>query len=111
MGQVWASLVAQTVKNLPTMLETQVQSMSGEDSLEKGTSLANGAKTVGKSCQGLGLGSWDRTQLARGHWDGAGRRGAGSHPHWGNQFSLDCFSGPGGWEAAWLPFFPRRTRR
>ena len=33
---LWASLVAQTVKNLPTMLETQVQSLSGEDSLEKG---------------------------------------------------------------------------
>ena len=32
----WASLVAQTVKNLPAMQETQVQSLGQEDSLEKG---------------------------------------------------------------------------
>ena len=32
---VGASLVAQKVKNLPAMQETQVQSLSGEDSLEK----------------------------------------------------------------------------
>ena len=32
---LWASLVAQTVKNLPTMQETQVQSLGQEDSLEK----------------------------------------------------------------------------
>ena len=31
-----ASLVAQTVKNLPAMEETQVQSLSWEDPLEKG---------------------------------------------------------------------------
>ena len=31
-----ASLVANTVKNLPAMQETQVQSLSWEDSLEKG---------------------------------------------------------------------------
>ena len=30
------SLVAQTVKNLPTMQETQVQSLGEEDPLEKG---------------------------------------------------------------------------
>ena len=30
-----ASLVAQTVKNLPTMRETQVQSLDQEDPLEK----------------------------------------------------------------------------
>ena len=37
-GAIWweASLVAQTVKNLPAMWETQVQSLSQEDSLEKG---------------------------------------------------------------------------
>ena len=29
------SLVAQTVKHLPTMWETQVQSLGGEDTLEK----------------------------------------------------------------------------
>ena len=32
----WASLVAQTVKNPPAMWETWVQSLSGEDPLEKG---------------------------------------------------------------------------
>ena len=32
----WASLVAQTVKNLPAMQETQDQSLGGEDTLEKG---------------------------------------------------------------------------
>ena len=31
-----ASLVAQMVKNLPAIQETQVQSLGGEDSLEKG---------------------------------------------------------------------------
>ena len=31
----WASLVAQTVKNLPAMQETRVQSLSREDPLEK----------------------------------------------------------------------------
>ena len=31
----WASLVAQLVKNLPTMRETWVQSLGGEDPLEK----------------------------------------------------------------------------
>ena len=31
-----ASLVAQVVKNLPTMLETWVQPLDGEDPLEKG---------------------------------------------------------------------------
>ena len=31
----WASLVAQTVKNLPAMSETQVQSLGWEDPLEK----------------------------------------------------------------------------
>ena len=32
----WASLVVQMVKNLPTMQETQVQSLGQEDPLEKG---------------------------------------------------------------------------
>ena len=31
----WASLVAQTVKRLPAMLETQVRSLGQEDPLEK----------------------------------------------------------------------------
>ena len=33
-----ASLVAQIIKNLPTMQEIQVQSVGGEDPLEKGMS-------------------------------------------------------------------------
>ena len=33
----WASLVAQTIKNVPAMLETWVQSLGWEDPLEKGT--------------------------------------------------------------------------
>ena len=33
----WASLVAQLVKNLPTMRETWVRSLGWEDPLEKGT--------------------------------------------------------------------------
>ena len=32
----WALLVAQMVKNLPTMQKTQVRSLSGKDPLEKG---------------------------------------------------------------------------
>ena len=32
----WTSLVAQTVKNLPAMRETQLQSLGQEDRLEKG---------------------------------------------------------------------------
>ena len=34
---LWASLVAQLVKNLPAMQETWVQSLGWEDLLEKGT--------------------------------------------------------------------------
>ena len=33
---IWASLVAQTVKNLPAMWETWVRSLGQEDPLEKG---------------------------------------------------------------------------
>ena len=33
----WASLVTQTVKNLPAIQETWVQSLGWEDPLEKGT--------------------------------------------------------------------------
>ena len=34
--EMWASLVAQTVKNLPAMWDTQVRSLDWEDPLEKG---------------------------------------------------------------------------
>ena len=33
---IWASLVGQLVNNLPTMRETWVRSLGGEDPLEKG---------------------------------------------------------------------------
>ena len=35
----WASLVAQTVKNLPAMWETWVQSLGWEDALEEGMAI------------------------------------------------------------------------
>ena len=35
-SSVWASLVAQMVKNLPAIPETRVQPLGREDSLEKG---------------------------------------------------------------------------
>ena len=35
----WASLVAQTVKNLPTIWETWVQSLDWEDFLEEGMAI------------------------------------------------------------------------
>ena len=35
----WASLMAQMVKNLPEMQETQVQSLGWEDTLEKGMAI------------------------------------------------------------------------
>ena len=36
---MWASLVAQLVKNLPTVQETWVQSLCWEDPLEKGMAI------------------------------------------------------------------------
>ena len=36
MGEVWASLVSQSVRNLPAIQETQILSLGGEDPLEKG---------------------------------------------------------------------------
>ena len=36
MGILWASLLAQRVKNLPALQETQVRSLGGEDALEEG---------------------------------------------------------------------------
>ena len=39
---IWASLVAQLVKNLPAVKETQVQSLGWEDSLKKGMAIHSG---------------------------------------------------------------------
>ena len=44
-------LVAQTVKNLPAMKETQVQSLGWEDPLEKGTATRSEERRVGKECR------------------------------------------------------------
>ena len=37
-AKIWASLVAQTLKNLPAMQETRALSLGWEDTLEKGMS-------------------------------------------------------------------------
>ena len=42
LGNVWASLVAQRIKPLPAMQETQVQSLGWEDTLEKGMATHSG---------------------------------------------------------------------
>ena len=39
---IWASLVAQLVKNLPTMQDTWVRSLSWEEPLEKGKATHSG---------------------------------------------------------------------
>ena len=52
----WASLVAQTVKNLPAMQETQVQPLGWEDPLEKGMA------TLQYSCLENSRGAWWATQ-------------------------------------------------
>ena len=40
----WASLVAQSVKNLPVMLETWVQSLGWEEPLEEGMASPSGIR-------------------------------------------------------------------
>ena len=61
----WASLVAQMVKNLPAMQETQVQFLSQEDTLEKGwlptPVLFPGEFLRQRSLVGYSL--WDRKEL------------------------------------------------
>ena len=62
--------MAQTVKNLPGMQETQVQSLGGEDSLEEGMathSKYSCLETYGQRCLGgycpLGRKELDTTEL------------------------------------------------
>ena len=50
-----ASLVAQMVKNLPTMQEIQVQSLGQEDSLEKGMATQSSILELGRF---PGVGKW-----------------------------------------------------
>ena len=66
----WASLVAQTVKNLPAMQETQVQSLGQKDPLEKDTathsSILAGESNGERSLVGYspwGLKELDTTEL------------------------------------------------
>ena len=48
---LWASLVAQLVKNLPAMWETWVRSLSWEDPLEKGKSThPSGSEVKASAC-------------------------------------------------------------
>ena len=53
---IWASLVVQTVKNLPTMQETQVHSLAQEDSLEE--EMATNSSTLGEFHGQRNLESW-----------------------------------------------------
>ena len=46
-SNVWASLVAQVVKNPPAMLETWVRSLGWEDPLEKGKGMATYSSILG----------------------------------------------------------------
>ena len=56
----YAFLVAQTVKNLPAMQETQVPSLGGEDPLEK--EKATHSSILSKLCYHPGQSSADRSQ-------------------------------------------------
>ena len=61
-----ASLVAQTVKHQPEMWETQVQSLSQEDPLEKKMATHSNKKSHGKSHGQrslIGYGPWGRKEL------------------------------------------------
>ena len=65
---VWASLVAQLVKNLPSVQETWLQSSLGwEDALEKGTATHSSilAWRIPWTVWSMGLQSW--TQLSYFH--------------------------------------------
>ena len=57
----WAPLVAQLVKNLPAMLETWVQSLSWEDTLEKGK-VTHSSVLVWRTIQSMG------SQRVRHNW-------------------------------------------
>ena len=63
-GINWASLVAQRVKHLPTMLETRVRSLGQEDPLEK--EMATHSSTLPRKSHGLrslvGPSPWGRKE-------------------------------------------------
>ena len=60
-----ASLVAQTVKRLPTMQETQVQSLGQEDPLEKEMATHSSvlAWRIPGTAEPVGCRLWGRTEL------------------------------------------------
>ena len=61
-----ASLVAETIKNLPAMQETQVPSLGGEDPLEKGMATHSSilAWTIPWTEEPVGYSPWGRKE-----WD------------------------------------------
>ena len=65
-GKVWTSVVAQTVKRLPTMPERQVRSL-GQDDLEK--EMATGSSTLAWRIHGwrslVGYSPWGRKESDR----------------------------------------------
>ena len=56
----WASLVAQLVKNLPTMWKTWVQSLGWEDPLEKGKATHSSILSMGSQ---RGYSPWGGKEL------------------------------------------------
>ena len=87
---IWASLVAQLVKNLPAMQETLVQFLGREDSLEKGTATHSSI---------LGLPWWLRWQRIHLQWGRpkfdpwVGRSPGGGH---GYPLQYSCLENPHG---------------
>ena len=55
---IWDSLVAKTVKNLPAMQETRVQSLGWEDPLEKGIATHSNCSCLKNS---MGRRAWKAT--------------------------------------------------
>ena len=76
-GFFWASLVAQTVKNLPAMQETRVWSLSQEEPLEKGM-----ANPLQYSCL--------ENSVNRGAWRAIVRRVAKSQTRLNSNFLFFC---------------------
>ena len=62
---IWTSLVAQTVKNLPAVQETQIQSLCREDPLEKGVVTHSSilAWRIPWTEKPVGYSPWDRIEL------------------------------------------------
>ena len=120
-GVLWGSLVAQTVKNLPVMQETQVQSLDKEVPLEKGMAIHSSIPAWRTAwteepggLQSTGLQSG--TQLSDKHFSGTNiYRVAGTGAGEGNGTPLQylCLENPvdgGAWRAAVHRVAQSRTR-